>query len=130
MIVASFGRFIEFAGTLDFPPESLEDLILPVVKKLSHRRSCRAHGFSIRGISPHCPYPRQGSRRPREKVAMINPATFVLMVIIGTSPPQQRGEFHSYHQCYEAAQGEVAHLGPDVRWDCVPKSSVEGPAPP
>jgi hypothetical protein len=61
---------------------------------------------------------------------MINPATFVLMVIIGTSPPQQRGEFHSYHQCYEAAQGEVANLGPDVRWDCVPKSSVEGPAPP
>jgi hypothetical protein len=61
---------------------------------------------------------------------MINPATFVLMVIIGTSPPQQRGEFHSYHQCYEAAQGEVANLGPDVRWDCVPKSSVEGHARP
>ena len=60
---------------------------------------------------------------------MINPATFVLMVIIGTSPPQQRGVFHSYHQCYEAAQGEVANRGPDVRWDCVPKSSVEGPAP-
>ena len=39
---------------------------------------------------------------------MINPATFVLMVIIGTSPPQQRGEFHSYHHCYEAAQGEIA----------------------
>ena len=53
-----------------------------------------------------------------------NPATFVLMVIIGTSPPRQRGEFHSYHQCYEAAQGEVANLGLDVRWDCVPKSSV------
>jgi len=59
---------------------------------------------------------------------MINPTTFVLMVIIGTSPPQQRGEFHSYHQCYQAAQGEVANLGPDVRWDCVPKSSVEGHA--
>jgi hypothetical protein len=56
-----------------------------------------------------------------EKVAMINPATFVLMVIIGTSPPQQRGEFHSYHHCYEAAQGEIANLGPDVRWDCVLK---------
>ena len=52
---------------------------------------------------------------------MINPATFVLMVIIGTSPPQQRGEFHSYHHCYEAAQGEIAKLGPDVRWDCVLK---------
>jgi hypothetical protein len=37
---------------------------------------------------------------------MINPATFILMVIIGTSPPRQRGEFHSYHHCYEAAQGE------------------------
>ena len=34
---------------------------------------------------------------------------------------QQRGEFHSYHHCYEAAQGEVANLGPDVRWDCVLK---------
>ena len=54
--------------------------------------------------------------------SMITPATFVLMIIIGTSPPQQRGEFHSYHHCYEAAQGEVANLGPNVRWDCVPKS--------
>jgi hypothetical protein len=51
---------------------------------------------------------------------MINPATFILMVIIGASPPQQRGEFQSYHHCYEAAQSEIASLGPDVRWDCVP----------
>jgi hypothetical protein len=51
---------------------------------------------------------------------MINPATYILMVIVGTSPPQQRGEFHSYHHCYEAAQSEIASLGPDVRWDCVP----------
>ena len=41
---------------------------------------------------------------------MINPATFILMVIIGASPPQQRGEFHSYHHCYEAAQSEIASL--------------------
>lgn len=54
---------------------------------------------------------------------MINPATYILMVIIGGSPPQQRGEFHSYHHCYEAAQSEIASLGPDVRWDCVPKVS-------
>jgi hypothetical protein len=53
---------------------------------------------------------------------MINPATFILMVIIGASPPQQRGEFHSYHHCYEAAQTEIAKLGTDVRWDCVPAS--------
>jgi hypothetical protein len=33
------------------------------------------------------------------------------MVIVGTSPPQQRGEFHSYHHCYEAAQREIASLG-------------------
>ena len=52
---------------------------------------------------------------------MINPATYILMVIIGASPPQQRGEFHSYHHCYEAAQSEIASLGPDVRWDCVLK---------
>ena len=51
---------------------------------------------------------------------MINPATYILMVIIGTSPPQQRGEFHSYHHCYEAAQSEIASLGPNVRWDRVP----------
>jgi len=51
---------------------------------------------------------------------VINPATYILMVIIGTSPPQQRGEFHSYHHCYEAAQSEIASLGPNVRWDCVP----------
>ena len=50
---------------------------------------------------------------------MINPATFILMVIIGASPPQQRGKFHSYHDCYEAAQSEIASLGPDVRWDCI-----------
>jgi hypothetical protein len=53
---------------------------------------------------------------------MINPATFILMVIIGASPPQQRGEFHSYHHCYEAAQSVTAKLGTDVRWDCVPAS--------
>jgi hypothetical protein len=51
---------------------------------------------------------------------MINPATFILMVSIGASAPQQRGEFHSYHHCYEAAQSEIAKLGTDVRWDCVP----------
>jgi hypothetical protein len=50
---------------------------------------------------------------------MINPATFILMVIIGGSPPQQHG---SYHHCYEAAQSEITSLGPDVRWDCVPTS--------
>jgi hypothetical protein len=47
---------------------------------------------------------------------MINPATFILMVIIGASPPQQRGEFHSYHH----AQSEIAKLATDVRWDWVP----------
>lgn len=52
---------------------------------------------------------------------MINPATFILVIIIGASPPQQRGEFPSYHHCYEAAQSEVKNLGPDVRWDCVLK---------
>jgi hypothetical protein len=54
-------------------------------------------------------------------VCMINPATFILMIIIGASPPQQRGEFHSYHHCYEAAHWEIEKLGPDVRWDCVLK---------
>ncbi len=54
-------------------------------------------------------------------VAMINPATFILMIVIGGSPPQQRGEFHSYHHCYEAAQSVIENLGPDVRWDCVLK---------
>ena len=54
-------------------------------------------------------------------VAMINPATFILMIMIGASPPQQHGEFHSYHHCYEAAQSEIKNLGPDVRWDCVLK---------
>ena len=52
---------------------------------------------------------------------MINPATFVLMVIIGTSPPQQRGKSHSYHHCYEAAQGEIANLGRMCVRDCVLK---------
>ena len=52
---------------------------------------------------------------------MINPATFILVIIIGASPPQQHGEFHSYHQCYEAAQSEIKNLGSDVRWDCVLK---------
>jgi hypothetical protein len=59
---------------------------------------------------------------------MINPATFILIVIIGTSSPQQRGEFHSYHHCYEAAQSEIASLGPDVRWDCVPTNKETPPA--
>jgi hypothetical protein len=53
---------------------------------------------------------------------MINPATYILMVIVGASPPQQRGEFRSYHHCYEAAQREIGSLGRDVRWDCVPIS--------
>ena len=53
---------------------------------------------------------------------MITPATFVLMIIVGASPAQQHGEFRSYHDCYEAAQREVASLGADVRWDCLPKS--------
>ena len=52
---------------------------------------------------------------------MINPATFILMIIIGASPPQQSGEFHSYHHCYEAAHREIENLGADVRWDCVLK---------
>jgi hypothetical protein len=43
---------------------------------------------------------------------VITPATFVLMIIVGASPAQQRGEFGSYHDCYEAAQREVASLGP------------------
>jgi hypothetical protein len=50
---------------------------------------------------------------------MINPATFVLMVIIGTSPPQQLGEFYSYHQCYEAGHvrfgGVVDVLDPSLQ---------------
>jgi hypothetical protein len=54
---------------------------------------------------------------------MITPATFVLMVIIGTSPARHRGEFHSYHDCYEAAQREVATRGAEVRWDCVLKQT-------
>lgn len=60
--------------------------------------------------------------RGREKVAVITPATFVLMIIVGASPAQQRGQFGSYHDCYEAAQREVASRGADVRWDCLPKS--------
>jgi len=100
-----------------------------VQNQLSHARQLRKRIGKDEGSEIPAPVPAE--RVPqREKVAMINPATFVLMVIIGTSPPQPRGEFHSYHQCYEAAQGEVANLGPDVRWDCVPKSSVEGPARP
>jgi hypothetical protein len=77
--------------------------------------------LSLEGLRlPAAVTPRH--RRKENKVAVITPATFVLMIIIGTSPPQQRGEFQSYHHCYEAAQGEVAHLGPNVRWDCVAKS--------
>lgn len=53
---------------------------------------------------------------------MITPAIFVLMIIVGASPAQQHGEFRSYHDCYEAAQREVASRGADVRWDCLPKS--------
>jgi hypothetical protein len=49
-----------------------------------------------------------------QNVAMINPATFILMVIIGGSPPQQRGEFHSYHHCYEAAQGGMVSFANGV----------------
>ncbi len=52
---------------------------------------------------------------------MINPATFTLMIIIGASPPQQRGEFRSYHHCYEAAQSVIENLEPHVHWDCVLK---------
>jgi hypothetical protein len=63
---------------------------------------------------------RAGGSKPPKARSMINPAIYILMVIIGTSPPQQRGEFHSYHHCYEAAQSEIASLGPDARWDCVP----------
>jgi hypothetical protein len=58
--------------------------------------------------------------------SMITPATFVLMVIIGTSPAKHGGEFHSYHDCYEAAQREVATRGAEVRWDCVLKSQDSG----
>jgi hypothetical protein len=76
-------------------------------------------------IAPYCISPRKVEQLVRlwqsERVAMINPKIFILMVIIGASPPQQRGKFHSYHHCYEAAQGEIANLGPDVRWDCVLK---------
>jgi hypothetical protein len=51
---------------------------------------------------------------------MITPATYILMIIIGASP-QQRGEFPSYHQCYEAAQSAIENQSPDMRWDCVLK---------
>jgi hypothetical protein len=64
-------------------------------------------------------------RHPGEeekRFAVITPATFVLMIIVGASPAQQHGEFGSYHDCYEAAQREVASRGADVRWDCLPKS--------
>jgi len=59
--------------------------------------------------------------RGERVVAMINPATFILMIIVGTSPPRQRGEYPSYHHCYEAAQSAIKNLGLDVRWDCVLK---------
>jgi len=39
---------------------------------------------------------------------VINHTTYILMVIVGASPPQQRGEFHSYRHCYEAAQSDIA----------------------
>ncbi len=58
-------------------------------------------------------------------VAMITPATFILMIIVGSSPAQQRGEFPSYHHCYEAARSVIENLGPDVRWDCVLKHRDE-----
>jgi hypothetical protein len=47
-------------------------------------------------------------------------ATFVLMVTVGDAPTYQRGEFSSYSRCVESAAGEIAGLGDNVRWDCVP----------
>jgi hypothetical protein len=41
------------------------------------------------------------------------------MVTVGDAPSYQRGEYPSYSRCVEAAQGEVAGLGNDVRWECV-----------
>jgi hypothetical protein len=42
---------------------------------------------------------------------MINPAPFILIVIIGGSPPQQRGEFHSYHQLLRSRAERDCELG-------------------
>jgi hypothetical protein len=46
----------------------------------------------------------------------------------------QRGEFHSYHHCYEAAQSEIASLGPEcagIAWQQIEmaRGSAKASAP-
>jgi hypothetical protein len=56
---------------------------------------------------------------------MLLAAAFALMVTVGSQPTHQRGEFPSYSRCVEAAQGEVANMGDNLRWDCVPEDRRE-----
>jgi hypothetical protein len=52
--------------------------------------------------------------------AAMNTTAFVLLVLVGTSPPYSRGEFTSYESCVEAARGQVETLqaieGHAVTW--------------
>jgi hypothetical protein len=48
---------------------------------------------------------------------------FVLWVLVGTMPAQQRGTFTDYQRCVEAGIGQVETLQAierDIRWQCLP----------
>jgi hypothetical protein len=50
---------------------------------------------------------------------------FVLLVLVGTAPAQQRGSFPDYQRCVEAGIGQVDTLQQiervSVRWECIPQ---------
>jgi hypothetical protein len=51
--------------------------------------------------------------------------TFVLMVLVGTSPAYSLGTFPDFQRCVEAGIGQVESLQPiehrDLRWECIPQ---------
>lgn len=49
---------------------------------------------------------------------------FALWVLIAGAPPYERGTYHSFSDCVEAARSQVESLEPiegrPVRWQCIP----------
>jgi hypothetical protein len=41
---------------------------------------------------------------------IVTAAVFALWIVVGTSPPYQRGSFPDYQRCVEAARGQVDTL--------------------
>ena len=58
---------------------------------------------------------------------MINPVTFILMVIIGASPPQQRGQFQCHSRYIKIpGLGAMIAQGWMLSGVCLPQRAVLG----